>query len=135
MTTNSLTQLRGNSQQPNSLSPLRGERWFEVEVRIPGQRPLRELVKATSKREAFEITYRRYNTAIDPDGHLVQRIGQAQVAVVDAAQRRLSPTAIKAKQPSDASRRPIGRRRAAAPATTKPRLEGKTAFGNLQTGF
>jgi hypothetical protein len=110
-----------------TVTQLRAERWFEVEVRIPGQRPLRELVKATSKREAFEITYRRYNTTVDPDGHLVQRIGQAQVAVVDAAQRRLTP-------------QPISRRRAAAPvapqpSSTRPRLEGKTAFGNLQTGF
>ena len=105
-----------------TVTKLRGKRWFEVEVQIPGQRPLRELVKATSKREAFEITYRRYNTAVDPDGHLVQRIGQAQVAVVDAAQRRLTP-------------QPIRRRSAPAPATTTPRLEGKTAFGNLQTGF
>ena len=101
---------------------LRAESWFELEVQIPGERPLRELVKATSKREAFEITYKRYNTAVDPDGHPVQRIGQAQVAVVDAAQRRLTP-------------QPIRRRSAAAPATTKPRLKGKTAFGNLQTGF
>ena len=98
------------------------EKWYEVDVQIPGERPLRELVKATSKREAFEITFKRYNTALNPDGHPVQRIGQAQVAVVDAAQRRLTP-------------QPIRRRSAAAPATTKPRLKGKTAFGNLQTGF
>ena len=98
------------------------ERWYEVDVQIPGERPLRELVKATSKREAFEITYKRYNTAVDPDGRPVQRIGQAQVAVVDAAQRRLTP-------------QPIRRRTAQAAATTKPRLKGKTAFENLQTGF
>ena len=98
------------------------ERWYEVDVQIPGERPLRELVKATSKREAFEITFKRYNTAADPDGRPVQRIGQAQVAVVDAAQRRLTP-------------QPIRRRSAPAPATTKPRLKGKTAFENLQTGF
>ena len=110
--------------QVTPVTQLRSKRWFEVEVQIPGQRPLRELVKATSKREAFEITYRRYNTAVDPDGHLVQRIGQAQVAVVDAAQRRLTPQPIRRRSAA-----------AAADASTKPRLEGKTAFGNLQTGF
>ena len=97
------------------------EKWYEVDVQIPGERPLRELVKATSKREAFEITFKRYNTALNPDGHPVQRIGQAQVAVVDAAQRRLTPQPI--------------RRRSAAPPQEKFGLRGKTAFGNLQTGF
>ena len=116
-----------------TVTQLRGKRWFEVEVQIPGQRPLRELVKATSKREAFEITYRRYNTAIDPDGHLVQRIGQAQVAVVDAAQRRLTPQPI-SRRTAQAAEQPTAFRRSAS-ATTKPRLKGKTAFENLQTGF
>ena len=120
MTTTSRTA-KTNSLPTRSVG---AERWYEVDVQIPGERPLRELVKATSKREAFEITFKRYNTAVNPDGHPVQRIGQAQVAVVDAAQRRLTP-------------QPIRRRSAPAPApaTTKPRLKGKTAFGNLQTGF
>jgi len=105
-----VTQLRGNSQQPNSPSPLRGERWFEVEVKIENQRPMRQLVKATSKRS------RR------------RRSAPAQVQVIDAAERRLMP-------------RPANRQRRAAvappvaPPTTGPGLRGKTAFGNLQTGF
>ena len=116
---------------------LRGERWYEVDVQIPVERPLRELVKATSKREAFEITFKRYNTAVNPDGHPVQRIGQAQVAVVDAAQRRLTPQPIRRRTASTAEQPTTFRRSASAPApaTTKPRLKGKTAFGNLQTGF
>jgi len=136
-----VTQLRGNSQQPNSPSPLRGERWFEVEVKIENQRPMRQLVKATSKREAFEITYKRYNTVTcDHDGapnsqnqqpsdaSRRRRSAPAQVQVIDAAQRRLMP-------------RPANRQRRAAvappvaPPTTGPGLRGKTAFGNLQTGF
>jgi len=40
-----------------TVTTLRAERWFEVEVKIENQRPMRQLVKATSKREAFEITY------------------------------------------------------------------------------
>ena len=111
------------------------ERWFEVEVQIPGERPLRELVKATSKREAFEITYKRYNTAVDPDGRPVQRIGQAQVALVDAAQRRLTPQPIRRQTASTAEQPTAFRRSASAAAVSKPRLKGKTAFGNLQTGF
>ena len=121
-----------------TVTQLRAERWFEVEVRIPGQRPLRELVKATSKREAFEITFKLYNTAVNPDGHPVQRIGQAQVAVVDAAQRRLTPQPIRRRTASTADSQTAFRRfasAAAAEASTTPRLEGKTAFGNLQTGF
>ena len=108
---------------------LRAERWFEVEVKIENQRPMRQLVKATSKREAFEITYKRYNTVTcDHDGAPIRRSAPAQVQVIDAAQRRLMP-------------RPANRQRRAAvappvaPPTTAPGLRGKTAFGNLQTGF
>ena len=90
---------------------------------MQGQRPLRELVKSTSKREAFESTYRRYNYTLDAEGNRVQRIGLAQVAVVPPAERRLSPQPI------------TGRRTAAVAAAASPRLKGKDAFGNLQTGF
>lgn len=90
------------------------DRYFELEVRLPGQGPMRTLIKAATAREAFRAALGKY-----PGGTVVE---------VEEHRQRLSPLNISSY---DLSRRNI----TAAHRETFVPPSGAKAFENLQTHF
>lgn len=89
-------------------------RWHEIDVRLPGNRPMRELLRAPSGTEAKRLAARRYGPA-------------AEVTLIRGTDRRLTRP-----------QRLTGRRSAVVPQLPEQpstRLRGATAFENLQATF
>ena len=97
----------------------RAEKWFEIEVPGVGVRPMRQIIKALTATDARKKAFERY-----PEATSITVIGKAE-------QRLLQLNRSTDRYPQDRSITASHM----SPEFKPSKLQGRTAFSNIQTNF